>query len=38
MPKKTPEEIVQGFNVLRNDQRGIANKIMELESDLAEHK
>lgn len=36
--KKTPEEAVAGHNLLRLEQRQIATKIFELESDLAEHR
>jgi len=35
---KSPEEIVSGFNALRNEQRRLALKISELEVDLNEHK
>eukprot|EP00088_Acartia_fossae_P032758 TRINITY_DN33506_c0_g1_i1.p1 TRINITY_DN33506_c0_g1~~TRINITY_DN33506_c0_g1_i1.p1 ORF type:complete len:136 (+),score=48.40 TRINITY_DN33506_c0_g1_i1:40-447(+) len=35
--KKSQEEIVQGFNVMRNDQRQIASKTNELQQDLNEH-
>jgi len=37
-PKVSPEEVVAGFNGLRNEQRQIANKIYELDSDLNEHR
>lgn len=36
--KKSQEEIVQGFQALRNEQRSYASKINELQSDMAEHK
>ncbi len=36
--KKSPEELIAGFNVLRQEQRQIASKIFELENDLNEHK
>eukprot|EP00088_Acartia_fossae_P007359 TRINITY_DN1345_c0_g1_i1.p1 TRINITY_DN1345_c0_g1~~TRINITY_DN1345_c0_g1_i1.p1 ORF type:complete len:136 (+),score=50.34 TRINITY_DN1345_c0_g1_i1:38-445(+) len=36
--KKSKEEILQGFQVLRNEQRTYASKINELQADLAEHK
>jgi len=36
--KKSPEEAVAGFNALRNEQRQIASKIYELDSDLSEHR
>jgi hypothetical protein len=36
--KKSAEEIVAGFNMLRTEQRQIVSKIMELENDLTEHK
>ncbi|ODM94930.1 Prefoldin subunit 2 [Orchesella cincta] len=36
--KKSPEETIAGFNVLRTEQRQIASKIFELENDLNEHK
>ena len=32
--KKSPEEIIAGFNALRNDQRQIASKLYELDNDL----
>ena len=32
------EEIVQGFQRLRAEQRQLANKLSELEMDLNEHK
>ncbi|XP_059481377.1 prefoldin subunit 2 [Neocloeon triangulifer] len=35
---KSPEEIVAGFNTLRNEQRRLALKISEMEVDLNEHK
>ncbi|XP_039264422.2 prefoldin subunit 2-like [Styela clava] len=36
---KTPayQEILEGFNKLRQEQRGIALKLAELEADVAEH-
>ncbi len=36
--KKSQEEIIQGFNTMRNEQRSIAAKINELQQDLNEHK
>jgi len=36
--KKGQEEIVQGFQALRNEQRTYATKISELNADLSEHK
>jgi hypothetical protein len=36
--KKPQEEIIQGFNAMRNEQRSIAAKINELQQDLNEHK
>ena len=35
--KKSKEEIVEGFNRLRQEQRAIASKIAELEADKMEH-
>lgn len=35
---KSAEEIFQGFQNLRNEQRKLANKISEMEMDLNEHK
>lgn len=35
---KGQEEIVQGFNTLRNEQKAIATKQNELQQDLNEHK
>jgi len=35
--KKSKEEIVEGFNKLRQEQRSIASKIAELEADKMEH-
>jgi len=35
---KGQEEIVQGFNALRNEQKAIATKQNELQQDLNEHK
>lgn len=37
-PRKSAEELVAGFNVLRGEQRQIASKIYELEGDLSEHR
>lgn len=34
----TQEQIVAGFNQLRQEQRNISTKVAELESDLNEHK
>lgn len=36
--KKSNEEVFQGFQNLRAEQRQLANKISELEMDLNEHK
>lgn len=36
--KKSNEEIFQGFQTLRAEQRQLASKISELEMDLNEHK
>ena len=36
--RKSPEELIAGFNLLRGEQRQIAGKIYELEGDLTEHK
>jgi len=36
--KRSQEEIVQGFQALRNEQRTYATKVSELSADLAEHK
>ena len=36
--KKSQEEIIQGFNTMRNEQRSIAAKINELQQDLNELK
>lgn len=36
-PKPSQEQIVGGFNQLRQEQRQLASKIMELESDVTEH-
>lgn len=36
--KKGQEEIVAGFQSLRNEQRSVAAKINELQQDLNEHK
>lgn len=35
---KTQEQIIQGFNALRAEQRQLSQKIMELETDVTEHK
>ena len=35
--KKSKEEIVEGFNRLRQEQRSVASKIAELEADKMEH-
>ena len=35
---KSNEEIVQGFQKLRSEQRQLVNKLSELEQDLNEHK
>ena len=35
--KKSQEEIIQGFNGMRNEQRQIASKTNELQQDLNEH-
>lgn len=35
---KANEEIIQGFQRLRTEQRQLANKLSELEMDLNEHK
>lgn len=35
---KSNEEIVGGFQVLRNEQRVMANKLTEMEAELNEHK
>ena len=35
---KSNEEIVMGFNQLRQEQRQLANKISELEVDITEHR
>jgi hypothetical protein len=32
------EQIINGFNQLRQEQRQLSNKVMELETDLTEHK
>ncbi|KRT80088.1 hypothetical protein AMK59_7775 [Oryctes borbonicus] len=34
----TPEDIVNGFNALRTEQRSLAIKLSEFEMDLNEHK
>jgi len=33
-----PEAVIAGLNVLRNEQRGLASKLAELQMDLNEHK
>merc|ERR1719211_325040 len=38
MKGKSQEEIVAGFNAMRNEQRQIASKTNELQQDLNEHK
>lgn len=35
--KVSKEEIIEGFNQLRQEQRAIAAKVAELEADKAEH-
>lgn len=35
--KLSNEEIIEGFNRLRQEQRGIATKLAELESEVTEH-
>ena len=35
---KSNEEIIQGFQRLRTEQRQLANKLSEVEMDLNEHK
>ncbi len=35
---KSNEEIIQGFQRLRTEQRQLASKLSELEMDLNEHK
>lgn len=35
---QTPEEILNGFQVLRGEQRQFTSKLSELEQDLSEHK
>ncbi|CAB4054897.1 PFDN2 [Lepeophtheirus salmonis] len=37
-PNAKQEEILNGFNLLRNEQRTLANKVSELTTDLNEHK
>ena len=32
------ENVIAGLNVLRNEQRGLASKLAELQMDLNEHK
>ena len=36
--KKSQEEIIAQFNKLRGEQRQLATKLSELQSDLNEHK
>lgn len=36
--KLTQEQIVAGFNQLRQEQRAMASKIAEVEADVNEHK
>ena len=36
--KQSQEAIIAGFNAMRNEQRGIAQKSNELQGDLNEHK
>jgi hypothetical protein len=36
--KKTPEQTVAAYNALRLEQRQIATKVYEIESDLNEHR
>jgi hypothetical protein len=36
--KMTQEQIVAGFNQLRQEQRAMASKIVEVEADVNEHK
>ena len=38
MKGKSQEEIVAGFNAMRNEQRQIASKTNELQQDINEHK
>lgn len=35
---KSQEEIIAGFQQLRNEQRAMANKLSEMEMELNEHK
>lgn len=37
-PKKSNEDILAGFQSMRNDQRTMANKLTEMETELNEHK
>ncbi|QQP35213.1 Prefoldin subunit 2 [Caligus rogercresseyi] len=37
-PSAKQEEILNGFNGLRSEQRALANKVSELTTDLNEHK
>jgi hypothetical protein len=39
LPKKgmTQEEIVAGFNKLRQEQRSLGGQVMEIEGDINEH-
>lgn len=36
--KMSQEQIVAGFNQLRQEQRAMASKIVEVEADVNEHK
>ena len=36
--KKNQEEIVQAFQAMRAEQRGLASKITELQGEMNEHK
>lgn len=35
---KSPDEILEGFQALRGEQRHLATKISEMELELHEHK
>ena len=35
--KPTQEQIIAGFNLLRQEQRALASKIVEVEADVSEH-
>ncbi|KAF7989671.1 hypothetical protein HCN44_008345 [Aphidius gifuensis] len=37
-PKKSNEDILAGFQSMRNDQRTMASKLTEMETELNEHK